>query len=94
MCCLCLFSRKLSAPKALQLATTYLDQARNTQDQNHAVKSCAKARESLDKVKTEAISISDLLQIISKYREHGAILERLGLPSEAQESYRKADELR
>ncbi|KAG0195969.1 hypothetical protein BGX28_000300, partial [Mortierella sp. GBA30] len=39
-------------------------------------------------------SIKDHDQIIAAFRQHGDLLEKLGLPDEAQLTYSKADELR
>ncbi|KAG0249253.1 hypothetical protein BG011_009463, partial [Mortierella polycephala] len=76
----------------LSRANTHLENARNTKDRRQAQKFCDDAKKALERIDIIK-SIKDRDQIEAAYREHGKLLERLGLRDEAQTSYSKADEL-
>ena len=89
------YLRWLPCQTGLNRATTYLENARHSKDQERAKKYCDKAKESLERIQIiKTNSPSDLDQIISKYREHGAVLDKWQLRDEAKISYSKANELR
>ena len=89
------YLRSLPCQTGLSRATTHLENARNSKDQERAKKYCDQARESLERIKIiKTASPSDLDQIISKYREHGTVLDRWQFGDEAKYSYSKANELR
>ncbi|KAG0309998.1 hypothetical protein BGZ99_000736, partial [Dissophora globulifera] len=87
------YLRTLPAQEALARANKNLESARNTQDQQRALKICKDAKSALDRINIPA-SIADINHIIAAYREHGRVLKNLGRDNEALVSYNKADELR
>ena len=89
------YQRTLPCQTGLSRATTHLENARNSKDGERAKKYCDKAKESLERIKTiSTTSPLDLDQVIAKYRELGAVLEKWQYGDEAQLSYSKANELR
>ena len=88
------YLRTLPCQTALSRATTYLEDARNSKDGPRAKKYCDKAKESLERIKTSSTSPSDLDQVIAKYCELGAVLEKWSFRVDAQLSYSRANELR
>ena len=86
------YKRTLSSGEALTRANTYLENARNSKDRRRAQKLCDQAKETLERVDISK-SVKDRGQIVAVYREHGKILEKLGLGDEAQHSYNKAEGL-
>jgi hypothetical protein len=88
------YYRSLPCQTGLSRATTHLENARNTKDQTRAKNFCDKAKESLERIKVSHAGPLDLDQIIAKYREHGAVLEKWQYGVEAWLSYSKANELR
>jgi len=87
------YKRTLSSEEALGRANTHLENAKETKDRRRAKKLCDNAKEALERMDISK-SIKDHDQIIAAFRHHGELLEKLGLPDEAQLSYSKADELR
>ena len=73
--------------------SSHLENARNTKDRRRAQKLCDEAKEALERMDITKSS-KDRDRIMVAYREHGKMLEKLGLADEAQLSYNKADELR
>ncbi|OAQ22941.1 hypothetical protein K457DRAFT_25537, partial [Linnemannia elongata AG-77] len=86
------YKRTLSPEEALGRANTHLENAKETKDRRRAQKLCDNAKEALERMDISK-SIKDHDQIIAAFRQHGDLLEKLGLPDEAQLSYSKADEL-
>jgi len=86
------YKRTLSSEEALGRANTHLENARNSKDRQRAHKLCDKAKEALERMDISK-SIKERDRIIVAYREHGKMLEKLGLGDGAQLSYNKADEL-
>ena len=80
------------AQEALIFANANLESARITQDRKQALKYCKAAKKELGKIKASA-SLTYLDQIIAAYREHGAVLEKLGFSDKATRSNNKADKL-
>ncbi|KAG0299594.1 hypothetical protein BGZ98_009915, partial [Dissophora globulifera] len=78
--------------EALARANKHLENARNTQDQQRALKLCKDAKSALERINVPE-SIMDVDGIIATYREHGGMLKGLGCDSEADLSYKKAEEL-
>ena len=87
------YKRTLSSEEALARANTHLEKVKETKDRRQAKKLCDNAKEALERMDISK-SIKDHDQIIAAFRHHGELLEKLGLPDEAQLSYSKADELR
>ena len=88
------YQRTLPCQTGLGRAATYLEDARTSKDRERAKKYCDKAKESLERIKISAATSSmDLDQVISKYREHGTILDKWDFRVEAQLSCSKANEL-
>jgi len=87
------YKRTLSSEEALGRANTHLENARNTKDRRRAQKLCDEASEALERMDITKSS-NDRDRIMVAYREHGKMLEKLGLADEAQLNYNKADELR
>ena len=87
------YKRTLLAEEALKRANTCLQQAHEVQDRQQAQKQCDEAMKELERI-DESKSLKDLDRIITVYREHGKLLEKLGLSDKARFSYGKADELR
>ena len=95
------YARDLPLQTGLARATTHLEDARNNytsnskdNDRECALKYCYKAKESLERINISKSTPLDLDQIIAKYLELGAVLDKLGFGDEARLSYRKAKELR
>lgn len=89
------YLRSLPCQTGLNRATAHLEKARNSKDQYQAKKFCDKAKESLERIKVSATtSPMNLEQIIVKYRQHGAVLEKWKYGDDARLSYSKATELR
>ncbi|OAQ35917.1 hypothetical protein K457DRAFT_132557 [Linnemannia elongata AG-77] len=86
------YKRTLSSEEALSRANTHLENAKETKDRRQAQKLCDNAKEALERMNISK-SIKDHDQIIAAFRQHGDLLEKLGLPDEVQLSYSKADEL-
>jgi len=86
------YKRTLSSEEALGRANTHLVNARNTDDRRQAQKLCDEAKEALERMDISKSS-QDRDKIVAAYREHGKLLEKLGLGDEAQLSYNKVDEL-
>ncbi|CAO3568622.1 unnamed protein product [Mortierella alpina] len=86
------YKRPLSSEVALGRANTHLENAKKTKDRRRAQKLCDDAKEALERVDISK-SIKDHAHIVTAFRQHGNLLEKLGLPDEAQLSYRKADGL-
>ncbi|OAQ25253.1 hypothetical protein K457DRAFT_23344, partial [Linnemannia elongata AG-77] len=86
------YKRTLSSEEALARANTHLENAKETKDRRRAQKLCDNAKEALERMDISK-SIKDHDQIIAAFRQHGELLEKLGLPDEAQLSYSKADQL-
>lgn len=87
------YKRSLSSEEALVRANKHLENGRNTEDRRQAQNLCDKAKEALARIDISR-SGKDRDQIAAVYREHGKLLEKLGLANEAQLSYNKANELR
>ncbi|KAG0036044.1 hypothetical protein BGZ83_003912, partial [Gryganskiella cystojenkinii] len=87
------YIRYLPPQTALVLVTNHLNGARNSKDKNRAKKYCDKAKESLARIKIKTTSSLDPDQLIDKYRELAAILEKLQHEDEARLIYSKASEL-
>lgn len=87
------YKRTLPSQEALERATAQLEKARNSQDRRRAQKYCDDAKEALERLDFSKIT-TDLDQVIAVYREHARMLEKVGLPDEAQLSYSKVEELR
>ncbi|KAG0028444.1 hypothetical protein BGZ83_005061, partial [Gryganskiella cystojenkinii] len=87
------YLRDLPPQTALVLTTNHLKDARNSKDKGRAKKYCDKAKESLARIKIKTTSSLDLDQVINKYRELGAILEKWQYGDKARLSYSKANEL-
>ncbi|OAQ23208.1 hypothetical protein K457DRAFT_1868390 [Linnemannia elongata AG-77] len=86
------YKRTLSSEEALSRANTHLENAKETKDRRRAQKLCDNAKEALERMDISK-SIKDHDHIIAAFRHHGELLEKLGLPDEAQLSYSKADKL-
>ncbi|KAF9556979.1 hypothetical protein EC968_007869 [Mortierella alpina] len=87
------YKRTLSSEEALSRANVHFENAKKAKDRRHAQKLCDDAKEALDRMDISK-SIKDHGQIIAAFRQHGDLLEKLGLPDKAQLSHSKADELR
>ncbi|KAG0044575.1 hypothetical protein BGZ83_010190 [Gryganskiella cystojenkinii] len=87
------YLRDLPPQTALVLATNHLKDARNSKDKDRAKKYCDKAKESLARIKIKTTCSLDLDQVIDKYRELGAILEKWQYGDKARLIYSKANEL-
>ncbi|KAF9349468.1 hypothetical protein BGX26_012239 [Mortierella sp. AD094] len=86
----------LSVQEALVLANANLDNARNTEDRERALKFCHEAKKALRRIDVSA-SMTDRIeldQIIAAYRQLGRMLEGLGFSEKALKSYNLADKLR
>jgi len=89
------YSRDLPPQTALVRVTTHLENARNSKDKQRAKKYCDKAKGSLERINLKStLSPLDLDQVVIKYRELGAVLEKWGYGDKARVSYSKANELR
>jgi hypothetical protein len=89
------YLRKLPYQTGLSRATSYLEDARNSKDRERAKQFCGRAKESLERIKiSPTTSPLDLDQVIAKYRELGAVLEKWQYRDDARLSYSKASELR
>jgi hypothetical protein len=89
------YLRGLPVQTALVRATNHLNDARSSKDRDRAKKYCDKAKETLARIKiTSTTSPLDLDQVIAKYREVGAILEKWQYEDKAKLNYSKANELR
>ncbi|KAF9560156.1 hypothetical protein EC968_006332 [Mortierella alpina] len=86
------YKRTLSSEEALGRANIHLENAKKANDRRRAQKLCDSAKEALERMDIST-TIKDQDQIIAAFRQHGDLLEKLGLPDEAQLSYSKADEL-
>ncbi|KAF9273247.1 hypothetical protein BGZ68_001677, partial [Mortierella alpina] len=86
------YKRTLSSEEALGRANTHLENAKKTKDRRRAQKLCDDAKKALERMDISK-SMKDHDQISAAFRRHGNLLEKLGLPDEAQLSYSKADEL-
>ncbi|GJJ74269.1 hypothetical protein EMPS_06627 [Entomortierella parvispora] len=86
------YKRSLSSNEAIGRANTHLENGWNTKDRRLAHKHCDKASEALERMNI-ANCIKDRGLIAAVYREHGRLLEKLGLGDEARLSYKKADGL-
>ena len=89
------YSRDLPPQTALVRASTHIENARNSKDKQRAKKYCDQAKDSLERIKIETTtSPLDLNQVICKYRELGAVLEKWEYVDKAKVNYSKANELR
>ncbi|KAG0043664.1 hypothetical protein BGZ83_011144, partial [Gryganskiella cystojenkinii] len=87
------YLRTLPCQTGLNRATAFLADAHNSKDPNRAKKFCDKAKESLERITIPATSPLDLDQVIVKYCELGAALEKWGFKDDARVSYSTANEL-
>lgn len=83
----------LTAQEAVASANSMLENARNTQDKNQALKFCGDAETQLKRVDIKATEQTMLGQIVATYREHGIVLERWGYSDKALKSNDKASRL-
>lgn len=77
------------------LTSANLENARNTRNQEQALKFCHEAKKALRRIDVSA-SMADrneLDRIIAAYHEHGRVLEDLGHSEKALKSYNEADKL-
>ena len=89
------YSRDLPPQTALVRAATRLENAHNSKDKQRAKKYCDRAKDSLERIKIKTTTSPLVLdQVIVKYREIGAVLEKWGYGDKARLSYSKANELR
>ena len=89
------YSKDLPPQTALVRATTHLENARNSTNGHLAKKYCDQAQDLLERITIKATtSPLDLDQVISKYHELGAVLEKWEYGDKARLRYNKANELR
>ena len=87
------YKRTLSVKEVLERADSHLENASHTKDRRQAQKLCDEAKEALERMDVSK-SMKDHDRIAAVYREHGRLLEKLGLSDEAQLSYKTAGALR